>query len=166
MDIPKWNRVYSKIVSEDNTDNTDDIKPEYLYLAVPTEYASILIKLMTLLSNLGKEMIDNCNATCNGNGKNITTCWMLFQTAIEAYHIGKASEANDLIQYIENKLDIIVKEDTEQVGEFFVDENLTIKGACQANKEVKVFIDKEDYSAYEDYLLHKDNGKVFVKVDN
>ena len=59
-----------------------------------------------------------------------------------------------------------VKDDKEQVGEFFVDENLTIKGVCQANKEVKVFIDKEDYSAYEDYLLHKDNGKVFVKVNN
>lgn len=163
MDIPKWNRVYSKIVSEDNT---DDIKSEYSYLVIPIEYASIFIKLMNLLNALGKEMIDNCDATCNGNGKTITTCWMLFQAAVEAYHIGNAEEANDLVKYIENKLDIIVKEDTEQVGEFFVDENLTIKGACQANKEVKVFIDKEDYSAYEDYLLHKDNGKVFVKINN
>lgn len=163
MDIPKWNRVYSKIVSEDNT---DDIKSEYSYLIIPIEYASIFIKLMTLLNDLGKEMIDNCDATCNGNGKTITTCWMLFQVAVEAYHTGKAEEANDLIQYIENKLNVIVKDDKEQVGEFFVDENLTIKAVCQANKEVKVFVDKEDYSAYEDYLLHKDNGKVFVKVDD
>lgn len=162
MDIPKWNRVYSKIVSEDNTDN---IKSEHLYLAVPTEYASIFIKLMTLLNDLGKEMIDDCDATCNGNGKTITTCWMLFQSAIEAYNIGKVEEAKDLIQYVENKLSSIVNNDKEQVVEFFVDENLSIKGVCRLNKEIKIFIDKEIKPAYEDYLLHKDDGKVFVKVD-
>lgn len=163
MDIPNWNRVYSKIVESDNNEYKYD--SEFPYLEIPLEYADICIKLMNLLNSFGKDMLSDCNAACSNKGKIIINCWTLFQIALKAYNVGKAQECYDLIDYIKYQLKIINNDNKEQVAELFVDENLTIKGACQSNNQTKVFIDKEFNSAYEDYLLHKDDGKVFVKIN-
>lgn len=164
MDIPNWNRVYSKIVESNNNDEYK-YDSEFPYLEIPLEYADICVQLLNLLNDFGKDMLSDCQASCKGNGKIIINCWTLFQIAIKAYHLGKAQECFDIMNYIKEQLKFISNDSIEQVAELFVDKNLTIKGVCQFNKETKVFVDKETNSAYEDYLLHKDDGKVFVKIN-
>ena len=162
MDVPKWNRVYVKEVPG------IEINPDFVYMSIPKEYMCTYIRLLHMVADVGKSLLDDCNATCKGDGKNIMNCWNMFQSAIACYNIGKAEEANFLINYIEKQVYNLYSNmglNYNQNLEVPVSEDGTIKAVCTCGEQMKVIINEETNTAYEDYLLHKDDGKVFVKSD-
>lgn len=54
-------------------------------------------------------MIDDCNAGCRGSGKNIITCWNLFQSAVASHAIGEDKQAEFFIDYIKKQLNFIYR---------------------------------------------------------
>lgn len=164
MDIPKWNRVYVKA-----PEPGVKINPDFVYMSIPREYMCTYIRLLNMVSDIGKRLLDDCNATCKGDGKNVMNCWNMFQSAIACYNIGKAKEANFLINYIEKQVYNLYSTmgiSYNQSFEIPVTEDGTVKALCTCGEEIKIVIDEKDNAAYEDYVLHKDDGKVFVKDED
>ena len=163
MDVPKWNRVYVKA-----PEPGIEINPDFVYMTIPKEYMCTYIRLLNMVSDIGKNIIDDCNSTCKGDGKNIINCWNMFQSAIACYNIGKAKEADFLINYIEKQIYNLYSNmniNYNQTIEVSVSEDSTIKAICTCGEEIKIVINEELNAAYENYILHKDDGKVFVKND-
>lgn len=163
MDIPKWNRVYVK-ASEPGV----EISPDLVYMSIPRKYMCTYIRLLNMVSDIGKRLLDDCNATCKGDGKNVMNCWNMFQSAIACYNVGKAEEADFLINYIEKQVYNLYSTmgiNYKQSLEIPVTEGGSVKAICTCGEEIKIVIDEKDNAAYEDYVLHKDDGKVFVKSD-
>lgn len=77
---------------------------EYIYLTIPQEYVCVYHKLLILMSNIGKEIMNDCQATCKGNNKYIIDCWNMFQSAIACNALGKTKEAKILINYIKGQI--------------------------------------------------------------
>lgn len=84
---------------------------EYVYLTIPADYVCVYHKLVTLMSEFGKEIIDDCTYACKNKGKNIVSCWNLFQAAVASYNIGEIKQADFYIKYIEGQLKLIIKND-------------------------------------------------------
>jgi len=93
-------------------ENTND----FIYLTIPEEYICTYHKLLNYMADFGKTVIDDCNASCKGSGKNILTCWNLFQSALAAYELGRTKEADFFINYIEKQLKLIYKNAGENVN--------------------------------------------------
>uniref|UniRef100_A0AAU8MJ73 Uncharacterized protein n=1 Tax=Geladintestivirus 6 TaxID=3233138 RepID=A0AAU8MJ73_9CAUD len=86
-----------------------EINPNLLYLCIPKDWNNTYYKLLYLLANEGKNIINNCNYTCSNHGNNVFTCWNLFQSAIAANEIGEIKKATLFINYIDKQLDHYIK---------------------------------------------------------
>lgn len=164
MEIQGYNRVYVKTVEDGY-----EVKPEYVYMTIPSKYICTYSRLLTLMADIGKQLLDDCNATCKGTGKNITNCWNMFQSAIACYNLGRLEEADLLINYIDKQIINLYRinnREYKQVLEIPITEDASVKGVCTCDNEMKIVVNKQTNAAYEDYLLHKDDGRVFVKVDD
>ena len=101
-----YNEVH---VLADEHNDTVEIHPEYVYLTIPADYVCVYHKLLTYMADFGKTIVDDCNAICQGNSKNIITCWNLFQSAIACRTLGREKEAAFFIDYIKKQLNNIYK---------------------------------------------------------
>uniref|UniRef100_A0AAU8MGZ3 Uncharacterized protein n=1 Tax=Geladintestivirus 5 TaxID=3233137 RepID=A0AAU8MGZ3_9CAUD len=86
-----------------------EINPNILYLCIPKNWNNTYYKLLYLLADEGKNIIDDCNYTCSNQGNNVFTCWNLFQSAIAANEIGEIKKATLFINYINKQLDYYIK---------------------------------------------------------
>lgn len=86
-----------------------DINPEYVYLTIPAKYVCVYHKLLVYMADFGKAIIDDCTASCKGNGKNIISCWNMFQSAVACYTLGKIEEADFFVEYIKKQLELIYR---------------------------------------------------------
>lgn len=164
MDIPKYNRVYSS-----KLEDSVEIKPEYIYMTIPSEYLCTYMRLLTLVADLGKDMLMDCNATCKGSGKNITNCWNLFQSALACHALGRNEEATFMINYIDKQiahLYTVHGADYKDIGVFPISEDGTVKAICTCGEEIKIVVDSETAADYSDYASHVDDGKVFVESND
>lgn len=163
----KYNEVHVN-----NTDNElIEINPEYVYLTIPTEYVCVYHKLLVYMADFGKTIIDDCNAICKGNSKNILTCWNLFQSAIACYTLEDYKTANFFIEYIKEQLELIYK------GSGYTPHNSTVplaisndgklKAIVSCDNDSKFYVDVETGKLYQEYLDNKNNGKVYtIENDN
>lgn len=87
----------------------EEINANLLYLCIPKDWNNTYYKLLYLLADEGKNIIDDCNYTCSNHGNNVFTCWNLFQSAIAANEIGESKKANLFINYIDKQLDCYIK---------------------------------------------------------
>ena len=87
----------------------EEINANLLYLCIPKAWNNIYYKLLYLLADEGKNIIDDCNYTCSNHGNNVFTCWNLFQSAIAANEVGENKKANLFINYIDKQLDCYIK---------------------------------------------------------
>lgn len=87
------------------------IDVEYAYLTIPADYICTYHKLVMLISEFGKDIIDDCTYACKDKGKNISNCWNLFQSAVASFNIGERKQADFYINYIEQQLKLITKND-------------------------------------------------------
>lgn len=161
----RYNRVYVQ-----NADIYTEIQPEYVYLTIPAKYICIYHKLIVAMADFGKTMLDDCTATCKGNGKNILNCWNLFQSALASHTIGKDKEAKLFIDYIEKQLNNIYQSEGKVVyngGNYYpITPDGKLKALCSCQGEAKFMTDVETGQMYQVYLDNKDNDAIFTIEDN
>lgn len=77
---------------------------EFIYLTVPIKYKCVYEKLLIKISELGIDLIKDCNIICDCLNKSIITCWNLFQSACASYALGEIKLADFMIDYISKQL--------------------------------------------------------------
>lgn len=164
-------KTYNEIhVIEDKHDDYVEISPEYVYLTIPAELVCIYHKLLKYMADFGKSMIDNCNAACKGNGKNIISCWNLFQSAIACHTLERYKERDFFIDYIKKQLDIIYKGTGQVVRENTVPLSITedgkLKAMASCNNGIHFYVDTETGKLYQEYKDSVNDGKVYAVIDD
>lgn len=130
--------------------------PNYVYMIIPTEYIKVYHILMLYISKLGKNILDDCSATCKTDGKNIISCWALFQSAVSAYNLGDTKKSDLFIDYIKKQLKILYGgediDTSKGTTEVFIDEAGMCKALVTYNSEdCKFYINDETKELYQEY---------------
>lgn len=124
----------------------DIINPNLLYLCIPKDWNKTYYKLLYLLSEYGKNIIDDCNYTCSNHGNNVFTCWNLFQSAIAANKIGETKKATLFINYIDKQLDYYIKGKDIIIPEVNEDEEFPkISIEPNGNDTFTIILEYKDY---------------------
>lgn len=151
---------------------TEQINPEVVYLTIPVEWVCIYHKLLIVLSDIGKKIIDDCNTTCKGTGKTIINTWNIFQSALACKSIGETEKAEFLINYVIKQLDIIYKGiDKESYSDFAIvgisdDGKLEAIVSCD-NDYPEFYVDDETKELFIEYNNEKELNKQFnIKNNN
>ena len=163
-----YNEVY---VENDEYDAGTYIDVEVVYLTIPTKWIPTYRKLLSLVANGGKAIIDDCNYGCKGNGSVVFNCWNIFQSACAAYTEGKEDEAELFINYVSKQINAYNKSNGIKVNDTGFKYTITPDGKVKADgviedDVVSLSLDEENKEAYDNYKANKDNGEVFVKQDN
>ena len=162
-----YNEVY---VLADEHNDIVEIHPEYVYLTIPADYVCVYHKLLTYMADFGKTIVDDCNAICQGNSKNIITCWNLFQSAIACKELGRDKEAELFINYIKHQLDYFYRGTNNKVYQttfpVAIDDKGELKAIVSCGNDTKFEVDKETGELYQKWLDSKDDGKVYTIEDN
>lgn len=152
------------------TDNKE-IFPEAIYMTIPTDYVCIYHKLVMLIADFGKDIIDDCTASCGNPGKHIISCWSLFQSAVANYNLGKKKEAEFFINYIEKQLELVYKGNGGQTIPTSIPVRITddgrLKAVLSCNNGVHFVVDVETGKLYQEYIKEQ-NGEqnYYIKNDN
>lgn len=119
-DLNKGFNLYTISASDINPDNPNPDDPnipeepeddcKFTYLKVPCKYKCIYNQLLIKLSELGVDILNDCNAVCGGKNKYIITCWNMFQAACASYELGEEKKADLLMNYIKAQLKIKCEE--------------------------------------------------------
>ena len=147
------------------------INPEYLYLTIPSDWVCIYHKILVYMADFGKEIVNDCTSSCKGNGKNIFSCWNLFQTAIACRELGKEKEANFFINYVNKQLEFIYKGTENKTyngtNYFSIVPDGTLRALCSCVEDTSEFyVDIETGKLYEKYLENEINKSNFYIEDN
>lgn len=85
------------------------MEDDIIYLKIPKEYICIYHKLLVMMADLGKEILNDCTSSCKGNNKIIIDCWNMFQSALACRELGKTKQENLFIDYIKKQITSIYK---------------------------------------------------------
>lgn len=121
---------------------------DMIYLTVPNEWLKTYHSLLYVLASVGKQIIDDCNYTCQGSGRNVFTCWNLFQSALAARALGAHKKAQFFIDYIEAQLKLYAHRDRIVIPDF------------SENYPICIYKINDDGS-YTFYITCKVNGVVY-----
>ena len=163
-----YNEVY---VENDEYDAGTNVDVEVVYLTIPTKWIPTYRKLLSLVANGGKAIIDDCNYGCKGNGSIVFNCCNIFQSACAAHTEGKEDEAELFINYVSKQIDAYNKSNSIIVNDSNFKYTITPDGKVKADgviedNTVSLSLDKENKEAYDNYQANKDNGKIYVEQDN
>lgn len=157
-------------MSNIDVNELEEIYPEYVYLTIPSNWVCVYHKLLTYMSDFGKTIIDDCTTVCQGNGKNILSCWNLFQSAIACRALGKEKEAEFFINYIIKQLDNIYRGSDKQVYHNTVPLTITDDGKLKAivscNDKTRFYVDAETGKLYQEWVDNKDANIYSVNDPN
>lgn len=160
----------------DNVEYTQ-ITPEYVYLTIPADYVCVYHKLLTYIADFGKNIIDDCSASCKGNVRQILNCWSLFQSAVACHALGKEEEATFFINYITTQLNNLYKgTGEEQYSVAFpvtISEDGILKAIVTCGEESTFSVDPDTGYLYEQYTsassiknYYIENNDLLVKLIN
>lgn len=159
-----------KVIDELNKEYVQEITPEYLYLTIPAPWVCVYHKLLVYMADFGKTIIDDCQATCKGSGKNILSCWNLFQAAVAAHTLGQYKKAELFIDYIKKQLDTIYKGSSKlsynNTVPLAITEDGKLKAIASCDDQVRFYVDEETGKLYEQYLADKNRHEYYnIKND-
>ena len=77
---------------------------EMIVLSVPKEWEDTYIKLLTVISQSGEAILNDCSYGCKGDGSIMFNCWNIFQAACAAYALGNIKRANLYINYVNKQI--------------------------------------------------------------
>lgn len=80
-----------------------------IYLTIPKKYICIYHKLLVMMADLGKEILNDCTSSCKGTNKIIIDCWNMFQSALACRELGKTKQEQLFIDYIKKQITSIYK---------------------------------------------------------
>ena len=151
-----------------NTEYNVDV--EVVYLTIPTKWIPTYRKLLSLVANGGKAIIDDCNYGCKGNGSIVFNCWNIFQSACAAKANGQSKQAQLFIDYVDKQIESYNKANNIKVTDTSFKYIITPDGKCLADGVIKddvvnLSLDSKNKEIYDNYIKNKDNGKVYTEVD-
>lgn len=158
-----YNRVYS------NRKDLIEIEVPHVYMIIPVKYICTYHKLLIALSDLGIDMLQDCQSICKDNTKNIITCWNMFQAAIAAYNLNQEKQSDLLINYINGQLELILSgTDINIHNESFIlpitpDGKLEAIVSCKNPPTFEV--DTETGKLYEIHLNNTDKDSIYTIDD-
>lgn len=82
---------------------------DYIYMTIPKEFYYIYKELLIRFSNLGIDIIKDCNKRCANSNKQLYDCWILFYAACASYQentIESIKKASFMFNYIKKQLNI------------------------------------------------------------
>lgn len=86
----------------------EDIVPldnHFVYFKIPTVYYGIYLQLLNKMGEVGKDLLDECKASCKGTNQQLLACWNMFNAACAEYiKNSQSSTARTLIKYVINQL--------------------------------------------------------------
>ena len=137
-----------------NTEYNVDV--EVVYLTIPTKWIPTYRKLLSLIANGGKAILDDCNYGCKGNGSIVFNCWNIFQSACAAHAEGKEDEAELFINYVSKQINAYNKSNGIKVNDTSFKYTITSDGKVKADgviedDVVSLSLDKENKEAYDNY---------------
>lgn len=77
---------------------------EMIVLSIPKEWEDTYIKLLTVISQSGEAILNDCSYGCKGDGSIMFNCWNIFQAACAAYALGNIKRANLYINYVNKQI--------------------------------------------------------------
>lgn len=77
---------------------------EMIVLSIPKEWEDTYIKLLTVISQSGEAILNDCSYACKGDGSIMFNCWNIFQTACAAHALGNTKRANLYIDYVNKQI--------------------------------------------------------------
>ena len=77
---------------------------EMIVLSIPKEWEDTYIKLLTVISQSGEAILNDCSYGCKGDGSIMFNCWNIFQAACAAYALGNIKRANLYINYVKKQM--------------------------------------------------------------
>lgn len=150
--------------------NTGDHNQEYIYLTIPVEYTCVYHKLLVYMADFGKDIVDDCHAACKGSGKNILSCWNLFQSALACYALGKYKESSFFIDYINKQLDLIYG--ASEIGVYTgvlpseIDELGRLSTIVSCGDDYTFYVDIETGELFQEFYSEATPDKVYMINDN
>lgn len=139
----------------------EEIYVDQVYLTVPTEWVCVYHKLLVYMADFGKTLVDDCTASCKGNGKNILNCWNLFQSALACKELGKTKEADFFIDYIRMQLENMYGGTNNEVyngsGALTITDDGKLKAIVTCGERTRFWVDAETGELYEEYIRSKDS---------
>ena len=158
-------------IDSTSLDTEYNVDVEVVYLTIPTKWIPTYRKLLSLIANGGKAILDDCNYGCKGNGSIVFNCWNIFQSACAAHTEGRNDEAELFINYVSKQINAYNKSNGIKVNDTSFKYTITPDGKVKADgviedNTVSLSLDKENKEAYDNYQANKDNGKIYVEQDN
>lgn len=167
-----YTEQYNKsIVNQLESDGTEEIHPEVLYLTIPSKWTCTYHRLINYVADAGKDIIDDCNFACKGDGKKLFNCWGLFQSACAAYQQSDYTKAEFYYNYVKQQIEDYYK----QLGKpcyngtnyYPITPDGRLKALCSCSENnFKFIVDTETGKLYQKYLDDKDNGEIVTINDN
>lgn len=167
-----YTEQYNKgIVNQLESDGTEEIHPEVLYLTIPSKWTCTYHRLINYVADAGKDIIDDCNFACKGDGKKLFNCWGLFQSACAAYQQSDYTKAEFYYNYVKQQIEDYYK----QLGKpsyngtnyYPITPDGRLKALCSCSENnFKFIVDTETGKLYQKHLDDKDNGEIFTINDN
>lgn len=77
---------------------------EMIVLSIPKEWEDTYIKLLTVISQSGEAILNDCSYGCKGDGSIMFNCWNIFQAACAAHALGNTKRANLYIDYVNKQI--------------------------------------------------------------
>lgn len=77
---------------------------EMIVLSIPKEWEDTYIKLLTVISQSGEAILNDCSYGCKGDGSIMFNCWNIFQAACAAHALGDTKRANLYIDYVNKQI--------------------------------------------------------------
>lgn len=133
----------------------EPIEVQYVYLTIPARYICTYHKLIMYMADFGKDIINDCTASCKGDGKNLSNCWNLFQSAVAAYNTEQFKEADFYINYIEEQLNLIYKNKDRNYPTTIpvkITPDGQLKAIVSCCSEQQFLVDIESGKLYREYL--------------
>lgn len=157
--VKNLKRVYVR-----HTQDSIEIKPEYIYMTIPADYVCTYHKILILLSEYGVDMLNDCQAGCTNQNKSIINCFNMFNAAVAARKLGQDKTAETIMKYVNNQLNIINNnEDINTKIVFPVDEHGYLKAIVSCGENPKFTIDPETGLLWKESIA--DDNEVYV-LDN
>ena len=77
---------------------------EMIVLSIPKEWEDTYIKLLTVISQSGEAILNDCSYGCKGDGSIMFNCWNIFQAACAAHALDNIKRANLYMNYVKKQI--------------------------------------------------------------
>lgn len=134
--------------------NIIQLGEEYLYTTIPKDYVYVYYSILTMLAELGEDMLKDCKATCKDRNSGIIECKNMFDAAIAARKLGNIKLADTIIKYLKAKINQILGTKNEFISYSFpVNGGDAIKYIVDTNNNPIIKIDETNAESYKDNLI-------------